>query len=213
MHGRIASPERARGSRRLHMHTACRIGLPARQQACPVQLWIRPFVGRRCACLIVRICSEFSRYWVFRSNRKVKRKPERKTKRKIDRKATTPRGITSPRLYRLGYHTLCRASFGCPGCAHLQQFPRVTGVHFLNVKVEMQVEVKVEPTHGQSSPCEDDSSCCSPVRHGTVSRSRAASASSLASSAVASRSSVAESGSIRGRARRTRSSAHIHVHA
>ena len=150
MHGRIASPERARGNQRLRTHTACRTWLPARRQAYPCQFVIGLFVGRCCACLMVRICSEFGRYWVFRSNRKVKRKPERKTKRKIDRKVTPPHGITSPRLYRLGYHTLCRAPFGCPGCAHLQQFPRVTGVHFLNVKVEtkveMQVEVKVEPT-------------------------------------------------------------------
>lgn len=148
MRGRIASPERARGSRSLHTHTACRTGLPARRQACPVNFVICLFVGRCCVCLIVRICGEFGRCWVFRSNRKVKRKPERKMKRKVDRKVTPPRGITNPRLYRLGYHTLCRAPFGCPGCAHLRQFLRVTGVHFLNVKVEMQVEMKVEPTHG-----------------------------------------------------------------
>jgi hypothetical protein len=88
MRERIASPERAIGSQRLHTHTACRTSLPARRQACPVNFVICLFVGRCCAGLIVRICSEFSRYWVFRSNRKVKRKPERKMKRKVDRKVT-----------------------------------------------------------------------------------------------------------------------------
>jgi hypothetical protein len=100
MHGRIASPERARGSQLLHTHTACRTSLPAHRQGCLVNFVIRPFVGRCCACLIVRICSEFGRYWVFRSNRKVKRKSERKMKRKVDQKVTPPRDIKSSLLYR-----------------------------------------------------------------------------------------------------------------
>src|SRR5207245_10465951 len=125
--GRIASPERARGSRPLHTHTACRIWLPVRRQACPVNFVIRPFVGRCCACPIVRICSEFGRYWVFRSNRKVKRKPERKMKRKVDRKVTPPHGITTPRLIDLAIHPLSGRSFAVPVVLICSNFRRGRG--------------------------------------------------------------------------------------